>query len=50
MIVIAGLKKGLVYISGDLAMYKELIRDYVGFNSPKENDMLDMAGELSNFF
>ena len=48
MIGITGMKKGLVYISGDLEMYKELIRDYVGFNSPKKNDMLDMAGELSN--
>ncbi|MEL6558256.1 MAG: chemotaxis protein CheX [Bacteroidota bacterium] len=48
MIGIAGVKKGLVYISGDLAMYEELIKDYVGYQSPKENDMLDMAGELSN--
>lgn len=48
MIGIAGIKKGLVYISGDMELYRELIRDYVGLKDPKENDMLDMAGELSN--
>lgn len=48
MIGIAGIKKGFIYISGDLAMFEEVIKTYVGYQNPQKNDMLDMAGELSN--
>ena len=48
MIGISGIKKGFIYISGSQEMYRELIRVYVGLDNPKESDMLDMCGELSN--
>ncbi|WP_258104644.1 chemotaxis protein CheX [Marinoscillum sp. MHG1-6] len=48
MIGISGNKKGLIYISGDMGMFEDLIKQYVGLNSPTANDMLDMAGEVSN--
>ena len=48
MIGVSGVKKGFVYISGDMELYQDLIQRYVGLPNPKEKDMLDMAGELSN--
>lgn len=48
MIGISGSKKGLIYISGSRDMFRDLIRLYVGINDPTPNDLLDMAGELSN--
>ena len=48
MIGIAGIKKGFIYISGDLVMYEEVIKTYVGYQHPQKNDKLDMAGELAN--
>ncbi len=48
MIGISGNKKGFVYISGDLDMFEELIKRYVGLKNPSTNNMLDMAGELAN--
>ena len=48
MIGVSGVKKGFIYISGSLGMYKDIIQRYVGLNSPTEDDMLDMSGELSN--
>lgn len=48
MIGISGSKMGLVYISGGINLYKDLILQYVGLEDPTTSDMLDMAGELSN--
>lgn len=48
MIGISGSKMGLVYISGPMAMFEDLILQYVGLEKPSSSDMLDMAGELSN--
>ncbi|MBV6644882.1 MAG: chemotaxis protein CheX [Cyclobacteriaceae bacterium] len=48
MIGISGNKKGFIYISGGMDMYRDLIKTYVGLDNPSTNDMLDMAGELSN--
>lgn len=48
MIGISGSKKGLVYISGDTGMFAEIIKQYVKLQSPREEDMLDMAGEVCN--
>ncbi|MFY0598673.1 MAG: chemotaxis protein CheX [Cyclobacteriaceae bacterium] len=48
MIGISGNRKGLIYISGDSGMFSDIIRMYVGLESPSIDDMLDMAGELSN--
>ena len=48
MIGVSGIKKGFIYISGSLEMYKDIIQRYVGLSSPTEDDMLDMSGELSN--
>lgn len=48
MIGISGSKMGLVYISGGLNLFKDLIVQYVKLESPTTGDMLDMAGELSN--
>ena len=48
MIGVSGNKKGLVYISGDLALYEEFIETHIGLAHPTERHMLDMAGEISN--
>lgn len=48
MIGVSGIKRGFIYISGDMEMYADLIRRYVGLKAPDEKDILDMAGELSN--
>lgn len=48
MIGISGNRKGLIYISGDGALFTDIIRMYVGLEHPTIDDMLDMAGELSN--
>lgn len=48
MIGVSGVKKGFIYISGDMELFQDLIRRYVKLNDPTENNMLDMAGELSN--
>lgn len=48
MIGISGSKKGFVYISGNLGLYKELINRFIGLQDPTPEDILDMAGELSN--
>lgn len=48
VIGISGIKKGFIYISSSLEMFEDLIRRYVGISTPKESDMLDMAGEMAN--
>ncbi|WP_109831965.1 chemotaxis protein CheX [Reichenbachiella versicolor] len=48
MIGISGSKMGLVYISGGMELFRDLILQYVGLEKPTTSDMLDMAGELSN--
>ncbi len=48
MIGISGNKKGFVYISGNRGLYKELIHKFIGLDDPTNEDILDMAGELSN--
>lgn len=48
MIGVSGSKKGFVYISGSLDLYKDLIRRCVGLKNPTRENILDMAGELSN--
>jgi len=48
MIGISGNKKGFVYISADRTMYEDLIKIFIGIDDPTEEDILDMAGEISN--
>jgi chemotaxis protein CheX len=48
MIGISGSRKGFVYISGDKEMYTELIKIFIGIDEPSNEDILDMAGEISN--
>jgi chemotaxis protein CheX len=48
MIGISGVRKGFVYISADSDMYKELINIFIGLEDPSVEDILDMAGEISN--
>ncbi|MBV6647745.1 MAG: chemotaxis protein CheX [Cyclobacteriaceae bacterium] len=48
MIGISGSKKGFVYISGDRGMFEDLINIFIGIDDPVEEDVLDMAGEISN--
>ncbi|MFY0605890.1 MAG: chemotaxis protein CheX [Cyclobacteriaceae bacterium] len=48
MIGVSGIKKGFIYLSGELSLFKDVIQQYVGLDNPSENDMLDMAGEISN--
>ncbi|MCP4458551.1 MAG: chemotaxis protein CheX [Cytophagales bacterium] len=48
MIAISGSRKGFVYISADHDMFADLIGLFIGFNDPSEEDILDMAGEISN--
>lgn len=48
MIGISGNRRGFLYISGDEGLYKELIKKFIGIDNPAPEDILDMAGELSN--
>lgn len=48
MIAISGSRKGFVYISADRDMFADLIGLFIGFDDPSEEDILDMAGEISN--
>ena len=48
MIGITGNRKGFVYISADKGMYEDLINIFIGIDDPSYEDILDMAGEISN--
>ena len=48
MIAISGSRKGFVCISADRHMFVDLIGLFIGFDDPSEEDILDMAGEISN--
>ena len=48
MIGISGSRKGFVYISADKDMFIDLINIFVGIDEPEIDDILDMAGEISN--
>ncbi len=48
MIGISGSRKGFVYISANRGMYKDLINIFIGIDDPSDEDILDMAGEISN--
>lgn len=48
MIGVSGSKKGFVYISGNKGLYEALIREFIGLENASSEDLLDMAGELSN--
>lgn len=48
MIGISGSRKGFIYISGNEGLFRELISKVVGFDEPTPDDILDMAGEVSN--
>ena len=48
MIGISGDRKGFVYISADGKMYTDLINIFIGIDIPSNEDILDMAGEISN--
>jgi chemotaxis protein CheX len=48
LIGISGNRKGFVYISADKNMYADLINIFIGIEDPSTEDILDMAGEISN--
>ena len=48
MIGISGNRKGFVYISGDKALYNDLVRIFLRRDEPSNAQILDMAGEVSN--
>jgi len=48
MIGISGNRKGYVYFSADKGLYKDLINIFIGIDDPIDDDILDMAGEISN--
>ena len=48
MIAISGNRKGFVYISANRGMFEDLISIFIGLDMPTEEDILDMAGEISN--
>ncbi len=48
LIGISGTRKGFVYISADAKMYSDLINIFIGIEEPTTEDILDMAGEISN--
>lgn len=48
MIGISGSRKGFVYISANREMFADLINMFIGIEDPSEEDILDMAGEISN--
>lgn len=48
LISISGTKKGYIFITGNSGLYSELIKTFIGVESANKEDLLDMAGELSN--
>ena len=48
MIAISGSRKGFVYISANRGMFADLINLFIGIEDPSDEDILDMAGEISN--
>ncbi|MEQ8628704.1 MULTISPECIES: chemotaxis protein CheX [unclassified Ekhidna] len=48
MIGISGSRQGFVYISANKEMFADLINMFIGIEDPSEEDILDMAGEISN--
>jgi chemotaxis protein CheX len=48
MIGISGSRKGFVYISANQEMFANLINLFIGIEDPSKEDILDMAGEISN--
>ncbi len=48
MIGISGSRKGFIYISGNRGLYTDLIKRFIGLEEATTEDILDMAGELSN--
>jgi chemotaxis protein CheX len=48
MITISGSRKGFVYISANRGMFSDLINLFIGIEDASEEDILDMAGEISN--
>ncbi|GAB4229267.1 MAG: hypothetical protein Tsb0034_00880 [Ekhidna sp.] len=48
MIGISGSRKGFVYISANREMFGDLINMFIGIEDPSDEDILDMAGEISN--
>ena len=48
MIGISGSRQGFVYISANREMFADLINMFIGIEDPSEEDILDMAGEISN--
>lgn len=48
MIGISGNRKGFVYISGDETLYKDLVSIFLLNSNPNNDQISDMAGEVSN--
>ncbi len=48
MIGISGSRQGFVYISANREMFEDLINMFIGIEDPSDEDILDMAGEISN--
>lgn len=48
MIGISGSRQGFVYISANREMFADLINMFIGIEDPSNEDILDMAGEISN--
>ncbi len=48
MIGISGSRKGFVYFSAFRLLFENLIEDFVGIKDAEDEDILDMAGEVTN--
>jgi chemotaxis protein CheX len=48
MIGISGNRKGYVYFSANKGLFEDLINIFIGIDDPVAEDVLDMAGEISN--
>lgn len=48
MIGVSGSRKGYVYFSADRGLFEDLINIFIGIDDPINEDILDMAGEISN--
>ncbi len=48
MIGISGNKQGYVYFSAEKELFEELISIFIGIQDPDTDDLMDMAGEISN--
>jgi len=48
MIGISGNRKGYIYFTANKGLFEDLINIFIGIDNPSKEDVMDMAGEISN--